>query len=247
MKTTKIFKIALLIISILIVSIKISNAQCSASISASPEVANCGNSTVQFDVGFTIATTFDFNSGTLPAGWVSSPYTVGSPCYTKTPDNSSYFWATTLAADYKRWVVTNGVNVSAGGNIIFDMRFGSDDPSPGCEDPDASAAEGVYLQYSNNGSAWTTINNWVPNHYKSGPLYQWNVYTVAIPTGAVGTNTRFRWYQPSNSGSQWDNWGLDDITIQAGIGGISSYSWNFGDGSTSTAAQPTHTYLATGN
>ena len=245
MKTINIFKIALLILPLLLVNIEISNAQCSATISASPEVAACGNSTIQFDVGFTVATTFDFNSGTLPSGWISSTYTVGSPCYTKTPDNSSYFWATTRTGGI-RWVQTNGVNVSAGGNIVFDMRFGSDDPASGCEDPDYTN-EGVYLQYSNNGGAWTSIQNWVPNGTKSGPLYIWTTYTIAIPSGAIGTNTRFRWYQPSNSGDMYDNWGLDDITIQAGIGGISGYLWNFGDGSTSTAAQPSHNYASLGN
>ncbi|MFC2110850.1 HYR domain-containing protein, partial [Bacteroidota bacterium] len=222
------------------------NSQCTASITASPQTATCGNKTINFAVGFSVATTFDFNAGSLPSGWASSPFVVGKPCNTNTPDNSNYFWATTRDANYQRFVATNGVNVSSGGNIIFDMRFGRDDPYPGCEDPDGSN-EGVYLQYSNNGGNWIGIQNWVPNYSYSGPLYWWNTYTIPVPAGAVGTNTRFRWFQPSNSGDQWDNWGLDDITIEAGIGGISSYAWNFGDGTTSSAASPAHTYANYGN
>src|SRR6476661_434649 len=165
------------------------NAQCTATITNTPATTVCGNKTFSFETGFTVATTFDFNSGVLPTGWNSSPYTVGKPCVTNTPDNSSYFWATTLSNGV-RFVETNAVSVTSGGNIIFKMRYGSDDPSIGCEDPDV-VSEGVYLQYSNNGGAWTDIQNWTPNGTRTGPLYSWTDYSIAIPAGAVGPSTKF--------------------------------------------------------
>jgi len=63
----------------------------------------CSGTLVQFDVLYipseNSVTEFDFNDGNLPAGWSSSPYTVGQPCNAarvNTPSNTNYFWATTL-------------------------------------------------------------------------------------------------------------------------------------------------------
>jgi hypothetical protein len=220
-------------------------AQCTAPIAVSPDSGICGNRTFNFSVGQVTATTFDFASTFIPVGWSSSPYVIGQPCWTYMVDSSTYFWAT-LRTGGVRFVQTQPLNVSAGGTLRFYMRYGADDPDPGCEDPDL-VAEGVYLQYSLNGTTWVDITNWVPNPTKSGPLYVWTQYNIPIPPGAASANTRFRWYQPQNSGDQFDNWGLDDIFIQANIGGILSHSWNFGDSTTSTLAAPTKTYAGSGN
>ena len=44
----------------------------------------CSGTLVQFDALYipseNSVTEFDFNNGALPAGWSSSPYTVGQPC-----------------------------------------------------------------------------------------------------------------------------------------------------------------------
>ena len=204
---------------------KISFSQQCAQIVASPASASC-NVSYNFNVtGDLFGTTFNFNSGTLPVGWVSTPYQVASPCLTKMIDNSSYFWATTLKGGV-RYVVTNPLNVSHGGDIKFYMRYGSDDPAPGCEDPD-EPQEGVYLQYSiNGGASWVQIATWAPLMNYVGPLYKWNKYSYSIPTAAKTTSTLFRWYQPSNSGDEWDNWGLDNVEGYSGNAGNSCWTRN---------------------
>lgn len=228
---------------ILLFTAQIANSQC-AKIVASPASASC-NVSYNFNVtGNLFGTTFDFNSGQLPSGWKASPYQVARPCNSNMIDNSPYFWATTLSSANVRFVQTTPLNVSNGGAIEFYMRYGSDDPSYGCEDPDLTS-EGVFLQFStNNGASWANISTWTPRPDKSGPLYRWTKYSYNIPAAARTSSTLFRWYQPSNSGPTWDNWGLDNIEVSALS--ASAFAWDFGDGNTSTAQNPSHTYSAPG-
>ena len=171
----------------------------------------------------TSVTEFDFNDGNRPPGWDSSPYQVAQPCNPATgdtADNSNYFWATTLQTSGnnigKRFVQTSAVDVSEGGSLEFFIRYGKDDPSPGCEDPERPNEE-VKLQYSiNGGSSWVTIfEGWDTNYSKSNPWYSWYAVDEPIPPGARTSSTIFRWYQPDNDGDIWDNWGLDDIVVKA--------------------------------
>jgi len=197
-----------------------------------------------FPDGPQFGTYFDFNSGNLPVGWNSSPYTVGSACYTDMTDNTPYFWAGQIDTDGERKVTTNILDVSLGGIIQFYMRYGSDDPTNGCEDPDLTS-EGVFLQYSiDGGGTWVTINNWVPLPNYTGPLYQWNQYTENIPPAAQTANTRFRWYQPDQTSTSHDNWGLDNVLVSAN--NTANFLWDFGDGTTSTEQAPCHTFATTG-
>ena len=189
--------------------------------------ATCSGTTMKFDATFTpgatAVTQYDFNDGNRPAGWDSSPYLVAQPCLppkgVRSPP-SNYFWATTLqsggANNGKRFVQTSAVDVSQGGSIEFYIRYGADDPwNGGCEDPDL-ADEEVYLQYQLDGGAWINMyEDWDTVRNKSAAWYNWYSQAVPIPDGAKSNSTSFRWYQPSNSGSPWDNWGLDDIVVKA--------------------------------
>jgi gliding motility-associated-like protein len=208
----------------------------------------CSGTTMKFEATFTPSETsvteYDFNDGNRPTGWDSSPYQVEQPCNAATgdtADNSNYFWATTLQSggsiNGKRFVQTSAVDVSQGGSLEFFIRYGKDDPSPGCEDPERPDEE-VKLQYSiNNGSTWVVIfEGWDTNYSKSKPWYSWYYNDIAIPAGANTSSTIFRWYQPENDGNQWDNWGLDDIVVkaisppsaswEAGYAGLSSNTIN---------------------
>lgn len=182
---------------------------------------SCNNKTVSFTSlasATTTATSFTFNGGALPTGWTSSPFTVSAfTCPGKnSPDNTSYFWATSTQSggiyDGERFVETNSVDVSFGGTIEFYIRYGNNEGS-GCEQPDA-ANEEVYLQYStDNGVSWTTIfDGWNTTSAGNFAWYNWYYNTINIPTGARTTNTKFRWHQPSNSGTSFDNWGLEDVS-----------------------------------
>ncbi len=198
-----------------------------------------------FPNGPQFGTFFDFNSGTLPTGWSASPYAVGQPCATNMVDNTDYFWAQATNGAGIRQVTTNVVDVSLGGTVRFYMRYGSDDPSNGCEDPDL-VDEGVFLQYSIDGGAtWVNINTWNPTGVLTDPLYQWLEYTETIPAAAQTATTVFRWYQPQNSGTDFDNWGLDNVLISANTSG--NFVWDFGDGNTSTLQNPCHTFATAGD
>ncbi|PHS05045.1 MAG: hypothetical protein COA88_12885 [Kordia sp.] len=195
--------------------------------------------------GSQFGTFFDFNSGLLPTGWASSPYTVGAPCWTDMIDNTPYFWAGVTNNNGARLVTTNILDVSLGGTIEFYMRYGSDDPDPGCESPDL-VDEGVFLQYSiDNGINWVTINTWNPTGVLSDPLYSWIQYIENIPVGAQTQHTSFRWYQPQNSGAEYDNWGLDSILITANTD--AEFEWDFGDGNISTEQSPCHSFSTPGD
>ncbi|PLW96767.1 MAG: hypothetical protein C0593_10540, partial [Marinilabiliales bacterium] len=204
----------------------------------------CQGSSTQFYGTATAvtATSFNFNTGGLPSGWSSTAYTVGQPCNAvpgNTPDNSNYFWAADVSG--ARWVQTSAVDVTYGGNLNFLIRYGNDDPEPGCEQVDSG--EHVVVQFSNpsyNSGAWTDIIALTTLNYT------WQSRSVAIPNNAKSSNTSFRWIQNTSSGIGFDNWGLDDISVNR-VPNVLSWSWNFGDGETSSAQNPAHTYTTSGN
>ena len=213
----------------------------------------CSGTLVQFDVLYipseTSVTEFDFNDGNLPAGWSSSPYTVGQPCNPargNTPSNTNYFWATTLQSggpnNGKRFVQTNPVDVSQGGSLEFLIRYGADDPQPGCEDGEKEDEE-VILQYSTNGgTSWTVIfENWNTAPGYSNPWYDWYEEDIIIPEGAKSSSTIFRWYQPDNDGDIWDNWGLEDVIVNAIPAPANSWNFDFGNGDIGSSASATST------
>jgi gliding motility-associated-like protein len=201
-----------------------------------------------FTPGATSVTEFDFNDGNRPAGWDSSPYLVAQPCLppkgVRSPP-SNYFWATTLqsggANNGKRFVQTSAVDVSQGGSIEFYIRYGADDPGRGCEDPDL-ANEEVYLQYKLDGGSWVNMyEDWDTVRNKTAAWYSWYFQNVPIPDGAKSSSTSFRWYQPSNSGSPWDNWGLDDIVVKAISPPSASWEAGYSSLSSDTFSIPSNT------
>ena len=111
-----------------------------------------------------------------------------------------------------------------------------------CEGPDL-ANEGVELQYSTDGGVtWTTIVYYSPGGFElpnnpgttgsvaSGatPYTTWNTFSVTIPPGAMTTNTMFQWVQTNSSGTCCDNWGLENIAIEAGPCQSAVVNWNNG-------------------
>ena len=127
-------------------------------------------------------------------------------------------------------------------------------PLNNCEDPD-EPREQVYLQYSIdngatwnitppgnnynlppflNGVTWTTgavvTDTWDTTGGYAKPWYRWYPNNIEIPNAAKSTNTKFRWYQPSSSNYYYDNWGLDDVTVNRFPAASSSWTIDFGDG-----------------
>jgi len=212
----------------------------------------CDGTTMRFEATFTPGATsvteYDFNDGNRPAGWDSSPYLVAQPCNpprgVRSPP-SNYFWATTLQSggpnNGRRFVQTLAVDVSQGGSIEFYIRYGADDPGRGCEDPDLRNEE-VYLQYKLDGGSWVNMyEDWDTVRNKTADWYSWHFQNVPIPDGAKSSSTSFRWYQPSNSGSPWDNWGLDDIVVKAISPPSASWEAGYSNLSSDTFSIPSNT------
>jgi len=113
----------------------------------------CSGTLISFDLSVPneiSLTGFDFNTGTLPEGWDSTAFTIGTPCTGERAssyndgsptDGSPYFWATVYNSGGQndnnrffnnslgeRYVETNSLDVNAGGIIDFDIRYASDDP-----------------------------------------------------------------------------------------------------------------------
>ena len=218
---------------------------------------SCTGTLIEFETLYTPSETsvtdFDFNDGNLPTGWSSSPFTVGQPCSMAppTPSNSNYFWATTLQASGvnigKRFVQTLPVDVSNGGSLEFLIRYGADDldnSQDRCEDPDY-ANEEVVLQYSiNSGSNWVTIyDDWDTDRNKNKAWYSWYANDIAIPDDAKSNATIFRWYQQENSSSVHDNWGLEDVVVNAIPPPANNWDFDFGNGNIASSAQATSTII----
>jgi len=196
------------------------------------------------------ATSFNFDGGSLPPDWTSSPFVVsGTTCPGQnSPNNTPYFWATAVdPITLRRFVATSGVNVPLGGSIQFYMRYGNNEAG-GCERPDLPTEE-IWLQYStDNGNSWTTIyDQWDTSPTGSFAWYNWYYQSIAIPPGAFSANTRFRWYQASNSGTPFDNWGIEEVSITANLPPvtITNWAWNFGDGTTGNGQNVDHVFPLT--
>lgn len=183
---------------------------------------------------------FDFNNQSIPPGWQTYGGTnYGSPCG-PSPDNTPYFWAATASGVPN--IQTADFDVCSGGTIEFQMKYAIQGQSSPCEGPDL-AREGVTLQYSiNSGASWVDIVYYSPNGTElphnpgtsnsvaSGPTAytSWNNFNVTIPAAAATTNTRFRWIQSYSSGGCCDNWGLDNIFINAGPCLTTNIGWDIG-------------------
>ena len=120
---------------------------------------------------------------------------------------NSLFFTDGTYQDNSRYITTTGVNVANGGGIYFDLIFGTS--SNGGENADAG--EDVVLEYStDNGVNWVEINLYDTEDYTN-----WTGISESIPVDAQTEDTEFRWLQVSHSGSSFDNWGLDNIFIEA--------------------------------
>ncbi|MEY3236812.1 MAG: hypothetical protein RI883_913, partial [Bacteroidota bacterium] len=156
----------------------------------------------------------NFNGGGLGSGWVAGGgQAVGTLCGPNL-DNTPYYWASTAGTGVPQ-LTTASLDVSCGGVISFDMDYATQGGSVPCEGPD-EPDEGVTFQYSTNGGAtWTIIQYWDPLGGYDAALTNWNTYSFPIPPGAVGPNTQFQWIQVNSSGSDYDNWGIDNVQISS--------------------------------
>ncbi|MBI4648614.1 MAG: hypothetical protein HY738_19025 [Bacteroidia bacterium] len=105
-----------------------------------------------------------------------------------------------------RQATTIAINTTGGGDISFYLMLPQG--SAPCEAADA-AGEDVVLEYSIDGGAtWTIITTYI---YNSVPNL--TLFSQPIPPAAQTTATQFRWRQLFHSGTGYDNWILDNVSI----------------------------------
>lgn len=184
---------------------------------------------------------FDFNNSSLPSGWaITGGATFTSPCG-QSPDNTPYYWASTSGSTPS--ITTASYDVSCGGFIEFEMVYSVQSGGIPCEGPD-EADEGVSLQYSTDGGVtWIDIVYYSPGGYElptnpntsnvvattAGTAYtSWNQFSVPVPLGAMTPGTMFRWVQEQSSSSSNDNWGIDNVFINAGPCNSATINWSNG-------------------
>lgn len=154
------------------------------------------------DVGNRTALADAFDDGVLDTGnWTVAGGAEADDCGT-----ASGAGAMTFNGSVDRYVTTDAIDVHSGGDVSFALRIG--DGSSPCEDADSR--EGVHLEYSADGGSWQRIAYYDPDEHGS-----FTEIVETIPDGARSDATRFRWIQRSFSGAGFDNWAIDEVTLNA--------------------------------
>jgi len=180
----------------------------------------------------------DFNDSEIGDGWTATLTPDWSnPCKTNgIYDGSTHFW---VGNNPTRSLETDQMDFSEGGFVQFDFVFSNQAGSSPCEGPDLTD-EGVYFQYSTNGSTWTTIEYFYPSHTDyvnyavegSTHWFSWNDWYFNIPDAAKSATTSFRWYQADFTSDTHDTWGLDNIRfVSEAEAPTPDYNWDNGAGS----------------
>lgn len=180
---------------------------------------------------------FNFNNNALPAGWsTSGAANYGVPCG-NSMDNTPYFWASTAVGTPN--ITSASFDVCSGGTLDFEMRYAVQGGPVPCEGPDEQD-EGVSIEYSLDGGAtWVEFVYFSPWGFQLGAnpggnasingataYTTWSQFSIPIPAAAATTNTMFRWIQLNSSGNCCDNWGLDNIFINAGPCLTTNIGWD---------------------
>lgn len=105
---------------------------------------------------------------------------------------------------------TIGYDFSSGGDISFRLKLGGPNDTTLFENMDGG--EDVLFRYStNSGVLWTTLFTFDTEDL----LYRdtWGLASFNI-TGPLATaNTMFQWSQIRHSGSRYDHWAIDNVSI----------------------------------
>lgn len=180
-----------------------------------------------------------FNGG-APSGWAfTQQATFTNPCSPGGVDGTSHIWMGDNSG-VPRTLQTLPYNFStatAGVTICFDMLFAEQGGTSPCEGPD-EPQEGVFLQYRIGNGPWITINYFDPNGGSDPQLINWTNWCFQLPAAALTGNVSIRWFQDSDSGAEYDHWGIDNVqiffndpsfVISVGSGGSNIYSFPTGN------------------
>ena len=187
------------------------------------QIANSGNGFDNWaldnvDIGPLVLDTIvdDFDPNIDNTQWSNISNGTANTNFIGSDGNSLWFTGGSFN-DNSRFATTNLVDVANGGAVTFDLIFG--DSFNGGENADGG--EDVVLEYSiNNGSTWNQFGL-----YDTEAFTTWTTITENIPIAAQTSNTSFRWRQISHSGSNFDNWAIDNVSIPK-FGEIQGSKWN---------------------
>ncbi len=205
---------------LLLGSINAFSQNCNVKASLPKDTINCGESIFLSAYGRGQGNSLlneNFNNGSYGAGWGSTTQAMWTnPCNPQGVDGTTHIWMGN-SSPVPRILNTAIFDLSAcaagGVTICFDMLFAQQGSDAPCEGPD-EPQEGVYVQYANGSDTnWTTINYFNPNGGRDPMLINWHNWCFQVPDSALTDSTRFRWYQNSDSGADFDHWGIDNVAI----------------------------------
>ncbi len=134
-------------------------------------------------------------------------------------DGNSLYFSGGSSGGNSRFATSNALDLTEGGSISFDIIFGNS--ANGGENADGG--EDVVLEYSiDNGTTWNNLGTYDTEDYTN-----WSSQTKAIPVAAQTDATQLRWRQVNQSGSLYDNWGLDNIQLVEKTPSLSSIADDF--------------------
>lgn len=215
-------------------------SQCELTVFTSDSLI-CEGDSVFLTTDFT-GSNIDFNSGTIPVGWsITGGFTVTSTgCYPPV-DGTSYYQAASdgvITPIIQSDTLVSCFGAITSGFLDFDMIFSQQ--AGFCDGPDL-ANEGVSVQYSTDGGmSWIDIIYFSPGGFTlpsnpgtfgsvaAGPTAYtvWNSHSLPIPPGALVPGVIFRWAQLFSSAAPFDNWAIDNISINTSTS--LTYTWSTG-------------------
>ncbi len=111
-----------------------------------------------------------------------------------------------------RQASTQPLDVSSGGRVAFKFRAGDATLDGSTYWETCDTGENVVLEYSTNGTSWTTLQTLVTTA-STGKI--WAEYSIDLPAAAQSATTAFRWRQLSHSGTSTDIWALESVLVTA--------------------------------
>lgn len=104
---------------------------------------------------------------------------------------------------------TNAFDMTTGGLLSFMLKIGGSMDTSTFEDADSG--EDVLIQYATNGGAWVDLQviDTEDSNYKD----TWGMVNISITGDAMSNDTKFQFVQARHSGSNWDNWAIDNVSL----------------------------------
>ncbi|QYY34906.1 fibronectin type III domain-containing protein [Ruficoccus sp. ZRK36] len=113
-----------------------------------------------------------------------------------------------------RVATTVPLDLTNANSINFMMRAGNQLNDGSIYWDNSESGESVQLQYTTGDGIW---RNMLVIDTEYPLLSRWTQIKITVPEEARTTNVQLRWTQPINSGSDFDNWAIDDLFIDTAL------------------------------